>query len=134
MKKCLLILAAFVLSFGLQACVNKARLVSTPVVPAAVGEVEVSTDDNNNTKVKLEVKYLAPPSALSPPRNAYVVWTRTGSANPEKQGVLEIGDDREGKIEFITPASDFEVVVTAEESPDVRYPSSTIALQSEVTR
>lgn len=132
MKKSLLILAAFALSLG--ACANKTPLVSTPLVPAAVGEVKLSTDDNNNTKVELQVKYLAPASQLSPPRNAYVVWTRTGTGNPEKQGVLEIGDNREGKIQFITTASNFEVVVTAEESPNARFPSSTVALRSEVNR
>jgi len=125
-------LAVFVLA--LSGCANKARVVTTPLVPAAVGEVKVSTDDNANTNVKLEVKYLAPPSTLSPPRNAYVVWTRTGSGTPEKQGVLEIGDDREGEIEFITSARDFQLVVTAEDSAAVTYPSSAVTMESDVSR
>jgi len=134
MKSSVLIVATFVLTLGAAGCANRTALVGTPMVPAAVGDVKLSNDGNNNTKVKLEVKHLAPASSLSPPRSAYVVWTRTGNGNPEKQGVLQIGDNREGKIEFITPAQDFEVVVTAEDSPDVRYPSSTIALQSDVNR
>ncbi|RPJ60939.1 MAG: hypothetical protein EHM23_08670 [Acidobacteria bacterium] len=134
MKRRVFTVAVFVLLWATAGCANKTPLVSTPVVPAAVGEVKLSTDDNNNTKVKVEVKYLAPPSALSPPRNAYVVWTWTGSGNPEKQGVLQIGDNRKGEIEFITPAQNFDVIVTAEESADVRYPSSTIAMQTGVSR
>jgi hypothetical protein len=122
------------LSVALFGCANRVPLESTPLVPAADGRITISTDANNNTRVKLEVKHLAPPSALSPPRGTYVVWTRDQNGDPQKQGTLDIGDNRQGKIEFITSLQDFDVIVTAEESPDVRYPSSAVALRSEVRR
>jgi hypothetical protein len=115
-------------------CANRVNLVNTPLVPAADGRLTISTDRNDNTKVKLEVKHLAPPSALTPPQETYVVWTRSEDGSPQKQAVLQVGDNRQGEIEFITPAANFEVVVTAESSPDVQFPSNMVAFTSEVGR
>jgi hypothetical protein len=123
-----------VVSLALAGCATKVQLVNTPLVPAADGEVRISTDDNNNTKVKLEVKHLAPPSSLTPPQSMYVVWTRADGDQPRNEGMLQIGDNREGKIEFVTPAEQFELLVTAEESVDVRFPSNMVALRADVSR
>jgi hypothetical protein len=118
----------------LAGCAKKVSLAGTPLVPAADGQLRISTDNNNNTKVKLTVAHLAPAAALSPPQSIYVVWTRTEDGSPQKQGILEVGDNRKGELEFVTPAQTFEVVVTAEPSPEVQFPSNLIALRSNINR
>ncbi|MDA3883308.1 MAG: hypothetical protein PF481_08475, partial [Bacteroidales bacterium] len=58
-------------------CATRAVFLSSAVVPAAKGTVTVKEDDNNNYRVKVDIKNLAASQNLTPPKEMYVLWLLT---------------------------------------------------------
>jgi hypothetical protein len=114
---------AVVLSLVGLAMARDIRLTPDPSVPAATGKVELNHDRNGNLKVKLEVEHLAKPQALTPPKQAYVVWIQPRGKEPENQGQLKVNDDLKGSFETTTSYPAFDVFVTAEDNPAATTPS-----------
>jgi len=75
------------------------KLQQSTIVPGATGEVKTGKDKNGNTKFSLQVKHLANPASLTPPKSTYVVWIQQTGAAPESQGVLKVSKNLEGKFE-----------------------------------
>ena len=114
-------------------CVLLARtskLQSTPVVPGAAGEVKTSKDKNGNTKFSVQVKHLANPSALTPPKSIYVVWIQQPGVAPESQGVLKVNKNLEGKFETSTADKRFDLWITAENDATIKSPSGPEVLRA----
>jgi hypothetical protein len=109
-------------SLGLAAA-SEVRLTSDPSTPAAVGKAHLNKEKNGNLKLKVEVYHLAKPSALTPSRQTYVVWTQPRGKDPQNQGVLKVNDKLEGSFEDTVSNQDFDVFITAEDSPTVQVPS-----------
>jgi hypothetical protein len=117
-------ICAFVVSFSLGlAGASEVRLTSDPSTPAAVGKAHLNKEKNGNLKLKVEVYHLAKPSALTPARQTYVVWTQARGKDPQNQGVLKVNDKLEGNFEDTVSNQDFDVFITAEDSPTVQVPS-----------
>lgn len=124
-----------IIVFGLvsSACASKEyRLATSPVAPAATGNVMVSTDDNGNTVVNLQVRHLAPASRLAPPREGYVVWTRTAGEPPTNQGQLRVNDNLEAQFRTITQERTFDLVVSAEDNLRSSQITGPIVLQANI--
>jgi len=120
-----LAICAFVVSFGL-ACLagaSEIRLTPDPSIPAAVGKAHLNKEKNGNLKLELQVYHLAKPSALTPARQAYVVWTQPRGKDPQNQGVLKLNDKLEGNFENTVSNQDFDVFITAEDNPTADFPS-----------
>lgn len=79
------------------------RLTADPSVPAAEGKAELKRDRNGNLRLKVEVKHLAPPTKLTPPKQAYVVWIQGRGKEPENHGQLKVNADLNGSFEGTTP-------------------------------
>lgn len=115
------------------ACAKRqVSLQPTPLVPAASGSLDVGKDDNGNTTVELKVKHLARPAQLTPPRNAYVVWTQRPGAPARNEGQLTVGDDLDGEFRTVTALRNFDVFITAENSPTAQQPSGPVVFRSTV--
>ncbi|HZD92614.1 MAG TPA: hypothetical protein VE133_00080 [Candidatus Sulfotelmatobacter sp.] len=110
------------------------RLVNTGTAPAAEGKVITSTDRNANTSVEVQVKHMATPQSLTPPRQNYLVWVQPRGKDPELLGVLRVNSDLEGSLKATTPHKDFEVFVTGEDNVRPETPSSTVILKGAVER
>lgn len=95
---------------------RKVQMANTQAAPAATGVIHVSKDSNGNTKLQINVKYLAQPGALTPAKAVYVVWIKPNGHTAKDQGVLKVGSDRSGKFEMVTPYHQFAIFVTAEDS------------------
>jgi hypothetical protein len=106
---------------------------ASTLVPAARGHVEFNEEKDGNNKVKIKVEHLAPPSNLTPPRNAYVVWfqERDGSS-PAIQGVLKVDKNLKGEFETTTPWKNFTVLVTAENETSPASPTGPEILRATV--
>jgi hypothetical protein len=117
-------ICAFVASFSLGlAGASDVRLTSDPTTPAAVGKAHLNKEKNGNLKLKVEVYHLAKPTALTPARQTYVVWTQGRGKDPQNQGALKINDKLEGNFEDTVSNEDFDVFITAEDSPTAQVPS-----------
>jgi hypothetical protein len=102
---------------------SEVRLTNDASTPAAVGKAHLNKEKNGNLKLKVEVYHLARPSALTPSRQTYVVWTQARGKDPQNQGVLKVNDKLEGSFEDTVSNQDFDVFITAEDSPTVQTPS-----------
>lgn len=113
---------------------KKAALQPTPAVPAAEGELRSERTKQGNTKLDLEVKYLAPPNRVAPGAQVYIVWAQRydKSTPPQNIGALTVDKNRKGKLETLTPLDRFEVFVTPEPSPDVTEPTNDPVMRSHV--
>lgn len=102
-------------------------------VPAAVGIVRVQKDkDNGNTKLDIKVDHLARPSSLTPSANDYIVWIRPNGGEALKQGAIGVDKNLSGELKVETVSKDFEVLITAEQSDSVTFPSSVEVLRAHV--
>ena len=117
-------LCAFVVSLSLGlAGASEVRLTNDASTPAAVGKAHLNKEKNGNLKLKVEVYHLAKPSALTPSRQNFVVWTQARGKDPQNQGVLKVNDKLEGSFEDTVSNQDFDLFITAEDSPTVQAPS-----------
>ena len=102
-------------------------------VPAASGTVTARDDKGNgNTKLDLKVEHLANPSSLTPPASVYIVWVRPSGADAVKQGAIGVGKDLKGELKVVTVSKDFDLLVTAEQSPTVTMPSNDEVLHTHI--
>jgi hypothetical protein len=121
---CLLICAA--------ANAKKFPLAAAASIPAARGDVDINHDKNGNTKFKIKVQHLATPSALTPPRAAYIVWLRERDGNASPQGQLRVDKKLNGTFEGVTPAKSFDIFITAEQETAPKAPTGEEILKATV--
>ena len=110
------------------------RLTNTGLTPAAMGIVTTDNDRNGNTGVEVEVKHMAAPDSLTPPKTAYVVWIQPRGKDPEILGLLRVNHDLEGSLRATTPYKDFDIFITAEDNPKPPSPSGMTILKGSVER
>jgi hypothetical protein len=103
-----------------------------PSVPAATGKVITGKDKNGNTKFKVEVRHLAEPASLTPPKQLYVVWVQPKEGPPENVGKLEVNKNLEGTLEAPTSHREFDIFITAEDAANVQAPSGAQLLHGTV--
>jgi hypothetical protein len=95
----------------------------SPQLPGATGKVKVIGPDEGNLRLTVEVEHLAQPQQVFDGATTYVVWVVPQGGDPQNVGGLNVGEDLKAKLETRTPFRTFEVVVTAESSPNVVSPS-----------
>ncbi len=102
-------------------------------VPAATGTVSVQKNSNNgNTRLDIKVNNLAKPSSLTPPENVYIVWVRPHDGTAVKSGAIGVDKTLNGELKVVTVSKNFEVFITAEQSPSVTEPTGTVVLDTNV--
>ncbi|GFO59428.1 hypothetical protein GMST_17530 [Geomonas silvestris] len=127
----LTVLAAVWLGGALAGCATKTiNLPPSQEMPAAEGEARLSRDDNGNTVVQLKVKHFAPPQRLTPPKAVYVVWLETSDHEMHNLGQLKVDKDLEGKLIAVTPYEVFQLVISAEDSPNLSEPGDQVVLRT----
>jgi hypothetical protein len=77
---------------------------------------------------------MAMPQALTPARQAYLVWVQPRGKEPELLGVLRVNDELEGSLTASTPNKDFDILITAEDKPNPEVPSGMVVLKGTVER
>ena len=115
------------------ALAKKFPVTTSPVVPAAQGQVDIGKDNNGNTKIKLKVEHLASPEKLTPPQSNYVLWLQErGASTPENRGRLAVNKKLEAEFEAVTPFKNFDLFVTAEADAMAKTPSGPEILRSTI--
>ena len=125
------------IALAASSCAGSSRLkmTSSPDIPAAESEVKISTTENGNTQIELEVEHLALPARVSPEATVYVVWARgnDAGAQPVNLGALRVDDDLKGSLTTVTPLRAFDLYVTAEASQAITIPTGKTLLSTTVT-
>ena len=128
-------LATFALAALLVACAGgkKVALEPTQAVAAAKGKVRAERTDSGNTKLDVEVQFLAPPGRVAPGSQVYVVWAqRDDKSAPQNIGALAVGSDRKGKLQTLTPLDRFEVFLTPEPVGGATEPTNEPVMRSRI--
>ncbi len=128
-------LAAFSLVVSLSGCASPSvyQLQSGERSAGAEGEMTVTTDGNGNQVIDLQVAHLPRPSQLSEQMAIYTVWIRPADGGQYYNvGRLRLADDRTGSLNFVTPFSAYDLLVTAEAKPTEMSPSDQVVLRREV--
>jgi hypothetical protein len=121
-------MASVVVFFSCSSCSVKTHFLTSKVVPAAQGFVQISTDKNDNYVVKLEISNLSPSSRLTPPSLAYIVWLVGEDNSAKNLGQLNSSDNFMAKnlnatFQTVSASKPVKIVITAENDVAVQYPS-----------
>ncbi len=119
-------LAAVIL--GALSCAGSTENLKTSAkIPAAEGTVKTSSTKNNNTKLDVEVKHLAPPERVQEGASVYTAWVvptmNPAESRPHNIGAILVGDNLAGKLSTEVPWSSFDFFITAEPAPGTQSPS-----------
>jgi hypothetical protein len=125
----------FVASLVSAGCASTFALTSGPQTPAAEGKVVAKAGPNNNTKLVIEVKHLAPPKKVNPEGKVYVVWVQGAAENgtPQNLGALKVDSNLKGTLETLTPLRDFRLTITVERSAMLTSPTSSPVLAARIS-
>jgi hypothetical protein len=128
-----LFLFLLIFSFVATACNRKIAFETSTVVPAADGQVKLKRDDNKNYIIDLEVKNLAAPDRLTPPRNVYVVWIEDENNMTKNVGQLKSGSGLftsglKASLRAVSATKPRRVYITAEDSAEAQYIGSQVVL------
>lgn len=113
---------------------KKVQMMAGKDTPAARGTVIVDTGKNGNTALDIKAQSLAPPSALKPAENVYVVWVQSPGEAPKNLGQLMVNPDESAELKTKTPYKRFEVFITAEGTAQVEEPQGTQVLSATISR
>ncbi|MDO9152940.1 MAG: hypothetical protein Q7U47_04405 [Paludibacter sp.] len=121
-------LTSFIVILSLSSCAVKARFLTSIIVPAAQGTVQIKIDDNKNYLIKIKLSNLAPSTRLSPPKEAYVVWLITDNNNAKNLGQLNsttnfMSKNLDATFETVSAFKPFKIIITAENDISIQYPS-----------
>lgn len=110
------------------------ELEPTSTAPSVAGNLKVEEYNESNYTAELELQYLPLPKNLGEGLSTYVVWVNPQNTDTYiKAGNLRVGQDsRDGELEFTTPYSAFNVIVTAEQNPRATEPGEPIVLEQQV--
>lgn len=125
---CLACVVSVMFIFSMSSCAVKTHFLTSKIVPAAQGTVQVKVDNNKNYVIKIEISNLSPSTRLTPPSNAYVVWSVGNDNSAKNLGQLNSSDNfmsknLNAKFETISGTKPVKIVITAENDPRVEYPS-----------
>jgi hypothetical protein len=107
-------------------------MTAAPIVPGARGDVDISKDQNGNTKMKMKIQHLANAESLTPPAAGYVIWLQERDGNPENEGQLKVNKNLEATYETVTSLKNFSVFVTAEQDLKAKSPSGSEVLKATI--
>ena len=135
MKKIIAIVTAFVIVALISSCARKMSFATSPVVPAATGNVKIKNDNNNNYTITVKTLNLAEPKNLTPARDTYVVWMESDNNNFTNLGQINTSSGLfskalKGELKATATTKPTRIFITAEDDGTVQYPGSQMVLQT----
>ncbi|MCK8494744.1 hypothetical protein M0L20_22945 [Spirosoma sp. RP8] len=118
------IAAGLCIAFMLNACTPKMSFVTSTVVPAANGTINVKKDKNSNYTLAVDVRNLAEPKNLTPSKGTYLVWMKQNDNSVKKLGQLSpSGKDLSATLNATAVVKPEAVFITAEDNAEILYPA-----------
>ncbi|QDK77536.1 hypothetical protein EXU85_02550 [Spirosoma sp. KCTC 42546] len=114
---------------ALNSCTPKMTFVTSAIVPAATGEVNVKKDKNKNYVINLNVQNLAEPNNLNPSKNTYLVWAESTENSAKKLGqIMPSGKSLKASLTTSVINEPKAVFITAEDNAEAQYPAGQVVL------
>ncbi|MFD2936191.1 hypothetical protein [Spirosoma flavum] len=113
----------------LNSCTPKMTFVTSAIVPAATGSVNIKKDKNKNYVIDVNVQNLAEPKNLSPAKNTYLVWMESSENSAKKLGqLMPNGKALKASLKATAINEPKTVYITAEDNADVQNPDGQVIL------
>jgi hypothetical protein len=106
---------------------------TSTIAPAATGQVKIKKDKNNNYRIDVSLRNLAPSGKLTPPRETYIVWAETQSNGVKNIGQLNTSSglfskNLKASLKAHLPFKTNNIFITAEDNQNVQYPGNMLIL------
>lgn len=102
--------------------------------PAARCTIHLHVGDNGNTELDMKADSLSAPSALTPPKNAYVVWIQPPGETAQNLGEISVDKNQKAELKTETAYKRFKIFVTAENEAQLKEPDGPTILSAEVAQ
>lgn len=124
----LFMIALLLAALFLGSCSKKIAFQNSSVVPAARGTVKVTQDKNKNYVIKLDIKNLAEPGRLAPPKNTYIVWLESDHNVIKNIGQINsstgfMSDKLSASFQTVSAMKPIKIFLTSEDDASTQYPS-----------
>jgi len=124
-------------TFSATACGKKFVFLSSSVVPAAKGHVNMRSDKNKNYVVSVSISNLAEATRLQPSKITYVIWMVTDQGKTENIGQLKsssslLSKELTASFKTVTSSKPTKIFISAENDGSVQYPGEQIVLTTNV--
>lgn len=108
-------------------------VVGSAEVPSVHGDVEIEKIDKDQLLVTVQLDQLPPPSQIEEGLTDYVVWFVIVGEDPQRQVALEYdAATRVGRASIPTALREFEMRVTAENTPAPDTPSYLLVASQQI--
>lgn len=108
-------------------CAPKINFLTSDVVPAARGYVEIKKDKNKNNVISIHLTNLAEVNRLTPPRQTYVIWMMTTDEKMINIGqVKSFSKNLKASFQTVSSSIPAKIIITAEDDASIVYPSKVI--------
>ena len=129
------ILIATVL-FSLTSCAKKVSFLTSSVVPAAQGYVQVKNDNNKNYAISIHLTDLAEVKRLQPAKQTYVVWMETNDASTKNIGQIKsstgfLSKQLKASFETVSSLKPVKIFITAEDDASIQSPGMQVVLSTD---
>ncbi len=125
-KNLILRLSIIMIMASLGSCSKKIQFLTSSVVPAAVGYVQVKKDSNQNYAITLKIENLAEVDKLQPPKKTYVVWMETDRGVIRNIGQIVSTRNLKASFETVSSFKPVKIFLTAEDIENVQYPGKVV--------
>jgi hypothetical protein len=129
-------LLLIIILFSISSCTKKIAFLTSSVVPAARGDVQVHKDKNMNYVIHVHISELAEVSRLSPPKQSYVIWMVTNEDITKNIGKINskmggMSKQLNASFETVSAFKPNKIFITAEDDASVQFPNSQIILSTD---
>jgi len=135
-KKLFLCFFTIMILFSFDSYAKKVSFLSSSIVPAARGYVNVTIDKNKNYVIDIQISDLAEVNRLQPSKHAYVVWILTDQEITKNLGQIISKASQNAKkltasFEVISPAKPIKIFITAENDASTQNPGDQVVLSTD---
>ncbi len=138
-QRAYLVIGLFTMLLTGNSCATKTKFLTSTVVPAAEGSIQLKRDKNKNYVITVKMFNLAEVERLQPPKKAYVLWMENEEGRAKNLGQINsthemISHKLKATLQTVSPFKPTKIYVTAEDEANVNIPSSFVVLQSRSIR
>lgn len=125
-----------ILGLSLYACSNKMEFTTSPVAPAARGDVNIKKDRNDNYSIDVSITNLAEVERIQGENTTYVVWIVTEGEEAKNIGQIQsatrgISNKLKASFQSVSTKRPLKVFVTAEKDGAIAMPGPIVVLSTD---
>jgi len=116
--------------FSFVSCSTKALFLTSSVVPAAKGYVNVKKDKNNNYVIQMKISNLAGVERLQPVKQTYVVWMVTDQGITKNIGRVNSSHNLKVSFKTVSSFKPTQIFITAEDNESAQFPGEQVVIST----